>query len=261
MKHVVTEYHGHTLVVRMNRPEVRNALSLALRTELLQVFTAVRDDANVRAVVLTGTGAAFCAGLDLQELKAAPGKTAEEHRDDSRALGALFGAIAHCPVPVIAAVNGHAVAGGAGFVAAADLAVMSDGATYGFTEVKIGFIPALVSALLLPRIARNVANDLFLTGRLLSADEVLAAGIVNEVVPPDDVLPRALEIAALIGENAPGAVRATKALMLELGAPVLTEALELAASRNAEARLNPELAEGIAAFFEKRHPSWRDTLK
>lgn len=260
MNHVVVERHGHTLVVRMNRPEVRNALSLELRAELLQAFADAQEDASVRAVVLTGTGAAFCAGLDLQELKAAPGKSVVEHHEDSRALGELFSAIAHCPVPVIAAVNGHAVAGGAGFVAASDLAVLSEGAKFGFTEVKIGFIPALVSALLLPRIARSVANDLFLTGRLLGADEVLAAGIVNEVVPQDAVLPRALAIAASIGENAPGAVRATKALINELGAPPLDEALALAATRNAEARLNPELAEGIAAFFEKRHPNWRDTL-
>lgn len=260
MKHVVVERQGHTVVVRMNRPEVRNALSLELRAELLEAFLNIRDSEDVRVVVLTGTGAAFCAGLDLQELQAAPGKSAAEHHEDSRALGELFQAIAFCPVPVIAAVNGHAVAGGAGFVAAADFAVMSDGAKFGFTEVKIGFIPALVSALLLPRIGRNVANDVFLTGRLLTATEVLAAGIVNEVAAPDEVLSRALEIAAAIGENAPGAVRATKALLNELGAPSLEEALALAATRNAEARLNPELAEGIAAFFEKRHPHWRDAL-
>lgn len=257
---VVTTRHGYVHEIRLNRPESRNALSHELRAALSEAFSAVEHDPTVRAVVLTGTGAAFCAGLDLTELQAAPHHTREEHLHDSRALGALFGQIAFCPVPVIAAVNGHAVAGGAGFVAAADLAVMADSAKFGFTEVRIGFIPALVSALLAPHIGGKLANDLFLTGRLVSAEEALAGNVVNEVVPAEQVHARALELATTIAENAPGAVRHTKALLRELAARELPVTLELAAKRNAEARTNPELAEGIAAFFEKRNAAWRDGL-
>ena len=257
---VVTTVHGTVHEIRLNRPESRNALSLELRAALSEALAEAVADTHLRAIVLTGTGAAFCAGLDLTELREAPSKTEAEHLADSRSLGALFGQIAFCPVPVIAAVNGHAVAGGAGFVAASDLAVMASEAKFGFTEVRIGFIPALVSALLAPQISRKFANDLFLTGRLIGADEALAGNIVNEVVPAEQVRSRALDLAETVAQQAPGAVRRTKALLIELAARDLQHTLELAATRNAEARTNPELAEGIAAFFEKRNAAWRDTL-
>lgn len=251
---------GHTLIIEMNRPEARNALSLELRGDLAEAFAQANADSGVRAVVLTGVSKSFCAGLDLRELREAPNKSVDEHLADSRSLGELFGAISFCRVPVIAAVNGHAVAGGAGFVAAADLAVMSSEAKLGFTEVKIGFIPALVSALLLPQISRKLANDLFMSGRLLTAEEAERGGLVNELAKPEHVLDRTLEIARTVSENAPTAVQTTKALMHELAARQLEQTLAVAAQRNAEARTNPELTEGIVAFLEKRTPSWRDTL-
>lgn len=257
---VVQTTHGHVHEIRLNRPEARNALSQELRAALSNAFTSAVQNPQVRAIVLTGTGPAFCAGLDLTELREAPHKAQSEHLADSRALGALFGQIAFCPVPVIAAVNGHAVAGGAGFVAAADIAIMAADAKFGFTEVRIGFIPALVSALLLPQISKKMANDLFLTGRLITANEALKGSLVNEVVPAASVHSRAMEIAQTIALQAPAAVQNTKALLTELAAQDLASALDLAAVRNAAARTNPELAEGIAAFFEKRTPAWQDTL-
>ena len=244
-------------VVTLARPEHRNALSRALREELAATLGAAMTDPAVRALVLTGAGSAFCAGLDLAELEATLSMDEAAHRADSEALAELFLALMSAPKPVVAAVNGPAVAGGAGLVSACDLAVMGRGARIGYTEARIGFVAALVGALLLRQVGEKHARDLLLSARLVGADEALGMGLVNEVVDDDRVLEAACGRALALARNAPGSLALTKRLFLTAGGLPLPEALERAVDLNVAARTGPELAEGVRAFLERREPGWR----
>ncbi len=248
---------GSVLVVTLNRPEVRNALSRTLRAELTSALSDAAEHDDVRAVVLTGAGAAFCAGLDLNELEESLAFDSAEHRADSQALAALFLQLVRFPKPLVAAVNGSAVAGGAGLVTACDVAVMAQGARLGYTEARIGFVAALVAVLLVRQVGDKHARDLLLSARLIDADEALSLGLVNEVAAPEAVLDRALEIAAGMARNAPGSLRLTKALLANLPGMSLDTGMAWAVDVNALARSGAELGEGVRSFLEKREPNWR----
>ena len=197
---IQTHDRGVVRVLTLNRPQVRNAMSLDLMRELTAALTAARTDAAVRVVVLTGAGAAFCAGLDLEELKAMSARSSEEHRADSEVFRTLLDTLYTFPKPTVAAVNGHAVGGGAGLAAACDLTVMAQGARMGFTEARIGFVAALVSVFLVRLLPEKHARDLLLTGRLLHADEAARMGLVNEVTPEGKALSRALDETGLYSQ-------------------------------------------------------------
>lgn len=248
---------GGILLLTLARPHVRNALSRSLRSSLVEALSEAEADEEVRAVVLTGAGASFCAGLDLAELEASLGFTSERHREDSRALADLFLRMVSFPKPLLAAVNGHAVAGGAGLVSACDVAVMADDARIGYTEARIGFVAALVSVLLVRQVGEKHARDLLLSARLVTAAEAARMGLVNEVRAAPDVLERTLELARQMAANAPGSLRLTKQLLLGVGAMSLEAGMRWAVDVNALAREGEELAEGVRAFLEKRAPSWR----
>lgn len=248
---------GRVRLLTLNRPQVRNALSRSLRGGLLRALEEAAVDETVRSVVLTGAGDAFCAGLDLGELQESLTFSAERHRADSRALADLFLFMMRFPKPLVAAVNGHAVAGGAGLVSACDLAVMAEGAKFGYTEARIGFVAALVSVLLVRQVGEKQARDLLLSARLISSAEALTMGLVNEVAPQAAVLPRALEHAALMSENAPGSLKLTKELLGSVPGLSLEDGLRLAVEVNTVARSGRELEEGVRAFLEKRAPSWQ----
>ena len=248
---------GMTLVLTLNRPEVRNALNPALREALREAFESVQDDPNIRAVVLTGAGKAFCSGLDLSELQHFRERSTEENLADSAALADLFRLIYTFPKPVIAAVNGHALAGGAGLATVCDLTVVSEEAKLGYTEARIGFVAALVGVFLVRQIGDKGARDLLLTARLLSAGEALELGLVNEVRPADRVLPRALELARHFSENAPSSLSLTKTLLAALPGMSLEDGLRYAVHLNALSRTTSDLEEGVAAFLEKRAPNWK----
>jgi methylglutaconyl-CoA hydratase len=252
------DLRGSVLVISLARPEQRNALSRTMRSELLAAIAAAEADIKVRALVLTGTGAAFCAGLDLAELEGTLSMDEAAHRDDSAALASLFMALLSCPKPIVAAVNGPAVAGGAGLVAACDLAVMGAGARLGYTEARIGFVAALVGVILMRQVGEKHARDLLLSARLIGADEALAMGLVNATAPDDDVLDVACELAAAVARNAPGSLALTKRLFLAAGGLPLEAAMRLAVEVNVTARVGHELGEGVRAFLEKRSPSWRE---
>lgn len=249
---------GAVLVLTLSRPHVRNALTASLRQALAEALRAAADDASVRAVVLTGAGDAFCAGLDLAELETSLSFSSERHRNDSRALADLFIQMVRFPKPLLAAVNGHAVAGGAGLVTACDVAVMADDARVGYTEARIGFVAALVSVLLVRQVGQKHASDLLLSARLLPAQEAASIGLVNEVRPKEDVLPRTLELAAKMAANAPNSLKLTKELLAGVGALSLDEGMRWAVEVNALARTGTEITEGVRAFLEKREPAWRD---
>lgn len=240
----------------LNRPDVRNALSEALREALFRELSDAFRDPEVRAVVLTGAGKAFCAGLDLSELKSLRERSTETNRADSARLAALFELVYTSPKPVVAALNGHAVAGGAGLASVCDVVVMSETAKLGYTEARIGFVAALVGIFLVRQVGEKRARDLLLSARLITADEALGMGLVNATAPAEKVLPSALERARHMAQNAPSSLAMTKTLLAAAPSLGLSEGLRYACELNALARTTDDLKEGVSAFLEKRDPVW-----
>jgi methylglutaconyl-CoA hydratase len=257
MSSIETRDDGAVRVVTLNRPEVRNALSGELRSELLSALLEAGSEARVRAIVVTGAGDAFCAGLDLRELEATVAGSEAQHRADSAALAELFLAIVESTKPVVAAVNGAAVAGGAGLVTACDVAFSARSARFGYTEARIGFVAALVSVLLVRQVGEKHARELLLGAGLVSAERALAMGLVNEVVDDGAVLERAMGFAHTVSRNAPGSLAATKSLLRDVGSLGLRQGFAAALEVNVASRSGAELAEGVRAFLEKREPAWR----
>lgn len=249
---------GNVRLLTLDRPAVRNALDRGLRGELGRALEAAERDRSVRALVLTGSGDAFCAGMDLGELEGLLELTEEEHLADSRELAELFLKLYTFPKPTVAAVNGHAVAGGAGLASVCDVVLMSEGARLGYSEARIGFVAAIVSVFLTRMVGERVARELLLEARLLDAGEALERGIVNEVRPRVEVLPAALERARRLAANSPQALATTKTLLVETGGLALHQALERAVKANAAARNTADLREGVRAFLERRAPAWNE---
>lgn len=257
MAELKSETQGAVRVLTFDRPEARNALSQTLRAELRAALLAARDDGAVRAVVLTGSGKAFCAGLDLAELRQLRERSTAENRADTEALAALLELIYTFPKPVVAALNGHAVAGGAGLASVCDVVVMSEDARLGYTEARIGFVAALVGVYLVRQVGEKHARDLLLSARLVSAQEALAMGLANEVCAHEAVLERALTRARQLAENAPGSLELTKRLLAAVPGMGRAEALRFATEVNVLSRAGDDLKEGVSAFLEKREPAWR----
>jgi methylglutaconyl-CoA hydratase len=239
----------------LNRPDKRNAISFALLGELLAALDEV-ERSSAQVVILTGAGKAFCAGLDLDELKNLLGKTHDENVEDSSRMGRIFRRIYDFPLPTIAAVNGAAIAGGTGFATMCDFTLAVPEAKFGYTEVRIGFVPAIVSSMLVWQVGHKIARDLLLTARLFDAAEAHRYGLVNEVVSPDRLMPRARELAAQLMENSPSSVRATKRLINGFIAAQLDRQINEAVQDNARIRTTADFREGISAFLEKRRPRW-----
>jgi methylglutaconyl-CoA hydratase len=241
-------------LLTLNDPQRRNPLSPALVQGLLAALDTAAQDPAIRAVVLTGTGPAFSAGADLEFLKQVTAAGAEANYAHSLELMRLFHRIYTFPKPTIAAINGPAVAGGAGLATACDLVVMSERAQLGYTEVKIGFVAALVGVILVRAVGEKHARELLLTGKLISALEAYRMGLVNRVVPAEQVLEEALALGQEVAANAPTSLALTKELLNALPGMGLEDGFRLASIANAWVRETGDLAEGIAAFFEKRPP-------
>ena len=244
------------LRVTLNRPEKRNALSPQMMDELTGVLSDAGEDARCGVLVLTGAGSAFCAGLDLEHLESLEHRTPAEHREDSERIAKLFRALYDCPLPTIAAVNGAAIAGGCGIATLCDFTLAVPRAKFGYTEVRIGFIPAIVSTFLMAQVGEKKSRDLLLTGRIFEAAEAYALGLVNEVVEPEDLLPAAERLAGQLLANSPEALAATKRLLSANARAALDGEIETAIQANADARLTGDFREGIRAFLEKRAPQW-----
>lgn len=257
MQPIVTDQQKGVRIITLNRPDVRNALDTQLRGALAEALDAAAADPDTRAVVLTGAGDAFCAGLDLRELEGMAQRSAEVNRADSRGLADLLLKLATLPKPVIAAVNGPAVAGGAGIVTACDLAVIDPDARIGYSEARIGFVAALVSVFLVRQVGEKRARDLLLSARLIGAEEAAAIGLVNEVAPAGQALATAVDRARALARNAPGSLAMTKTLLAAVPSMSLEDGLRYAVEVNALARERDELREGVRAFLEKRDPAWR----
>lgn len=245
------------VTVTLNRPDRRNAMNPLLIDELLKVL----DDLGRRSsgvMILTGRGPAFCAGLDLEQLQSLAGKTPEEHRLDSQRIASLFRALYDLPLPTIAAVNGHAIAGGMGLATICDFTLSVPEAKFGYTEARIGFIPAIVSAFLALQVSEKKARDLLLTARLFPAEEAKQIGLVGEIVHDAGLLPRARQLAQQLLQNSPESLRATKSLLSSHTREQLDRQLAAAVDANSNARGTADFQEGIRAFLEKRPPHWHD---
>lgn len=251
---LVTDADGVRTIL-LNRPERRNAMTPEMQTELIGAMQDAAASA-CRVVVLTGAGEAFCAGLDLSALQAMNDKTAAEHTADAERIALVFRTLYELPKPTIAAVHGPAIAGGTGLATLCDLTLATPAAKFGYSEVRIGFVPAIVSAYLALQIGDKRARSLLLTGRVFSAEEAHGLGLVNEIVAPDALAVRVLELAAILKANSPEALAATKRLLAEQNRTWLDQAIAAAMTANAEARGTHDFREGVASFLEKRKPVW-----
>ena len=241
--------------ITLNRPEKRNAVSYELIDDLIRALEEVRNS-SAGILILTGAGKAFCSGLDLDTLKALIGRTLEQNLEDSRTMVGLFRSLYEFPKPTIAAVNGAAIAGGTGLALLCDFTLAVPEAKFGYTEVRIGFVPAIVSTFLLRQVGEKIARDLLLTGRIFDAAEALKMGLINEIVPPEKLLDRARELAAQLAESSPQSLFCTKRLLTDHARAELDAQIEAAIRENAGIRETADFREGITSFLEKRKPKW-----
>lgn len=249
-------YDGPLAILTLNRPEKRNAISYELIDEVLRALGEVEQKVTAQILILTGGGKAFCSGMDLDNLRAITARTPEENYADSSTMARLFRTLYEFPKVTIAAVNGPAIAGGCGLATLCDFTLASTEAKFGYTEVRIGFIPAIVSTFLLRQIGEKHARDLLLTGRVINAEEALRLGLANEVVSPEKLMERARELAASLLENSPMSLLATKRLLTRYAADELDREIGAAVDANGRIRTTADFREGISAFLEKRKPRW-----
>lgn len=241
--------------ITLNRPDKRNAISYELIDEVLAALKQAAES-SAQVVILTGAGSAFCAGMDLENLKGLLGRTAEQNLEDSRTMARLFRALYDFPKPTIAAVNGAAIAGGTGLATLCDFTLAVPEARFGYTEVRIGFVPAIVSTFLIANVGEKRARDLLLTGRLFGAEEAHRLGLVTEIVAPDQLMPRALQLAAQLMENSPASLKTTKRLLSSYSRDRLDGRIANAIKENAASRQTEDFKEGVTSFLEKRKPRW-----
>lgn len=260
MEHPITyRVDGQRATVTLNRPEKRNAINADLVTTLSAVLEEAAADDEVRVVVLTGAGETFSAGADLAALQQLREATPVENLEDSRKLADLFKQLYLHPKAVIARVNGHAIGGGCGLAAACDFAIASTDAKLGFTEVRIGFVPAIVSVFLLRKLGEAAARDLLLRGRLIRAEEAAQVGLITSAVDPDDLDPTVHRLAEEISsETSSSAVMLTKRLLANIRGMGMQEALAHAVEVNAFARGTADCKAGIDAFLNKQPAPWSD---
>jgi len=241
--------------ITLNRPERRNAMTPEMQLELIAAMNEAAAS-NCRVVVFRGAGDAFCSGLDLTALQSMGDNSASDHRADTQRIAELFRTLYELPKPTIAAVHGAAIAGGTGLATICDFTLAVPSAKFGYTEARIGFVPALVSAFLALQIGDKRSRDLMLTGRLFDAEEAYRLGLVNEVVRPDALNEHVHSLARVLAANSPESLAATKRLLAVQNKAWLDAAITQAIDANAEARETADFREGIAAFLEKRKPVW-----
>jgi methylglutaconyl-CoA hydratase len=248
------ELQGPAAVLTLDRADRRNALSRALIADLDAAVARANDDPAARAIIVTGAGPVFCAGMDLAELQESLNASAEESPvwDDALRLARMYDRLYRSPKPSIAAVNGAAVAGGAGLVSVCDLAVCVSGAKFGYPEVRRGLVAAMVMPHLMRHVGERMARWLLLTGELIDAQAAERAGFVNAV--SDELMPTALKWAAALAVGGPRALRQTRELLGRFSHQALS--LEEAAKASAEPRLTEECRQGLEAFFAKRPVPW-----
>jgi methylglutaconyl-CoA hydratase len=255
--HLATRRDGPVEHLTLNRPSVRNAFNEAMIAELTAWAAATATDRAVRAVVVSGAGPTFCAGADVAWMAKTIEFSEAENVEDARRASRMFEAIDRLPVPVIGRVHGAALGGGAGLVAVCDIVVTEPDATFGFTEVKLGLIPAVISPFVLAKLSRSAARELFLTGRRFSAAHALDIGLVHDVVPAASLDATVNAVVQEVLASGRDAIAASKQLIADVStAGSFSEAQTLTAEALARRRVSPEGQEGLRAFLEKRRPRW-----
>ncbi|MFH0945530.1 MAG: enoyl-CoA hydratase-related protein [Planctomycetota bacterium] len=243
-------------IITMNRPERCNALNEDLLAGLHAALDLALDDDGVRAVILTGSGNSFCSGMDLYEALSRSDSSYEEKLADAERLARLFRRLRSFEKVTIAAVNGPALASGCGLATLCDFTLATSQATFGYPEVRFGFVPGVVSVYMRGMVNEKRLRDLVLTGRHLTADEACEIGLVSRVVHSDELMQQCLDIAAQIARNSPGSIRMTKELLETLPGLEIERALKAAVEYNARMRNTSECQEGTQSFLDKREPDW-----
>ncbi|MCH8321069.1 MAG: enoyl-CoA hydratase/isomerase family protein [Acidobacteria bacterium] len=257
MDQVKLDFDPPSACITLNRPQVRNALSPELVTHFHTALDQVQERDDVAALIITGEGTAFCGGADLKVLREIAAQSVEQARQDSQNLMNFFRRIYEFPKPVIAAVNGPAMGGGCGLASVCDIVLAAEDAVFGYTEARVGFVPALVAVFLVRICGEKKARELLLTGRVFSAQEAQEMGLVNHVVAKESLLEKARELAREIAPNSPTAVRLTKELMKDLPGLSLEKGLMAALQLNTLIRTTEDFKEGISSFLEKRRAQWK----
>jgi len=252
-RHILTRSANGVKTIILNRPDKRNALCPLLIEELTQALREA-ETCDCGVVILTGAGPAFCAGLDMEHLATEHAQTPEENRRDSENMAGVLRALYDFPKPVIAAVNGHAIAGGMSLATIPDFTLAIPEAKFGYSEVKVGFVPAIAASFLLRQVGEKRTREILLSGRLMKAQEALALGLVTQIVNAEELMQTAHALAQCLLLNSPQAMHQVKRLLAKHSKRRLDEELEDAIEVNAEQRSAEDFKEGVAHFVEKRAP-------
>ena len=253
---LTTSREGAVERVALNRPDVRNALNEELIAELTSWAGAASRDLALRVAVLSGAGPVFCAGADVAWMAKATAFTEKENLRDAEALSRMFFALDRLLIPLVGVIQGAALGGGAGLAAVCDIAIAEERATFAFTEVKLGIIPAVISPFVIAKIGRSAARELFLTGARFSADRAKEIGLVHKVVPASALDQTVEQYVQELTTSGPEAIATAKALIEEVWNKPADAAREMTARAIAQRRLSAEGQEGLRAFLEKRKPRW-----
>ena len=250
-------YEARIATLTLSRAAQRNAISHALIEEFLAALGEVEQSAS-QVLIVAAEGTAFCAGMDMEDLQALAAQTAEENHRHSQRIATLLRSLYEFPKTTIAAVQGAAIAGGAGVATLCDFTLASTAASFGYPEVRIGFVPAIVSAFLIRQVGEKHARELLLTGRIIGAAEAYRMGLVNEVVEAAELAGRARQLAGELLENSPASLRATKALLRSYGGEALNRDLQSGMEANAAMRRTADFKEGVRSFLERRKARWSE---
>jgi methylglutaconyl-CoA hydratase len=252
---LVTTSENGVKTITLNRPDKRNALSPAVMEELVAaLYEAERCDCGV--VILTGAGPAFCAGLDMEHLETFNARTPQENRRDSENMANVLRTLYDFPKPIIAAVNGPAIGGGMALATIPDFTLAAPEAKFGYTEVRVGFVPAIVASFLIRQVGELRTRELLLSGKILKAQEALQLGLVTQIVAQDDLMASAHALAQTLLLNSPQAMQAVKRLLSKHAKRRLDEELEDAIEANAQQRSTEDFKEGVSAFLQRRRADW-----
>lgn len=247
--------HGEIATITLHRPDKRNAISPAMIGDLLAALDEA-DRCPARVVILTGAGKAFCAGMDIEALRDLAAQTHEQHVAGAARMGEMFYRVYAFPKPLIAAVNGPAIAGGAGLATLADFTLAVPEAKFGYTEVRIGFLPAVVSVFLLRQIGEKLTRELLLSGKIFDAAEAHRLGLVSQLVPREKLMESAHELAQSLLASSPASLLLAKRLIRRWNEMEIERDLAIAIHESAEIRRTADFREGLASFLEKRAPIW-----
>jgi|Deesub1362B_J571_1020462.scaffolds.fasta_scaffold00181_10 methylglutaconyl-CoA hydratase len=253
---IIFEIKNQVAKISLNRPQVHNAFNKIMVKELFLAFQQTTKDSEIRVVVLTGKGKSFCAGADLNWMREIVNYSYEENLEESKQIAELLHLIYSLPKPTIAQINGTTIGGGTGLMAACDIIIASENAKFGLSEVKLGLVPAVISPYVIKRIGESFARRYFLTGERLTAEEALRIGLVNKIVPEEELDKEVEKIVTFLLTSGPNAIANCKELLKRIPNMSLEEAKSYTAKMIADLRISEEGQEGMSAFLEKRKPNW-----